>query len=121
MRGKSRQIGTWAVYPALTLFFGGVKKTGMGRPVACLRPAAMRTVRAVQIEPDKATPLDGEVRPKDYLSKPAVKGKQGRAKRLTRGYRFLERLGELLVDELDGKAFLEVAHHARLHDAEQDL
>jgi len=31
----------------------------------------------VRTEPDKATPLDGEVQPKDYLSKLAVKGKQG--------------------------------------------
>jgi hypothetical protein len=30
----------------------------------------------VRIEPDKATPLNGEAQPKDYLSKPAVKGKQ---------------------------------------------
>ena len=37
-----------------------------------------------------------------------------------RGDRFLERIGELLVHELEGKTFLEIAHHARLHLAEQD-
>src|SRR5689334_3471125 len=37
-----------------------------------------------------------------------------------RGDRFLERLGELLVHELDGETFLEIAHHTRLHLAEHD-
>ena len=43
------------------------------------------------------------------------------AVRLTRGNGVLERVGVLLVHELDGKALFEVAYHARLHDAEQHL
>src|SRR4051812_12504800 len=39
---------------------------------------------------------------------------------LPRGNRVFERLGQLLVDELQRKTFLEVSHHAGLHLAEHD-
>src|SRR5229473_3179309 len=43
-----------------------------------------------------------------------------RCRALPRGNAVLERLGQLLVDELKGKTFFEVSHHPRLDLAEQD-
>src|SRR6202008_2339765 len=43
-----------------------------------------------------------------------------RFRALPRGNAFFERVGYLLVDELDRKAFVEVSHHARLDLAEHD-
>jgi hypothetical protein len=40
--------------------------------------------------------------------------------RLPGGDAIFERFGQLLVDELQGKTFLEVSYHPGLHLAEQD-
>src|SRR4051812_50191528 len=53
---------------------------------------------------------------------PVKDGKWGfsPADALPRGNRFFERLADLLVDELEREAFLEVSHHAGLHLAQHD-
>ncbi len=60
----------------------------------------------------------GGIRNADTAFRSGQKGGKKGLRALPRGNRVFERLGQLLVNELERKAFLEVSHHAGLHLAE---
>ena len=64
-----------------------------------------------------ATTASGDADPAWRFQKNAELQERGA---LPRGNAFFERFGQLLVNELEGKAFFQVSHHPRLDLAEQD-